>query len=223
MENLKEQVIALYEEGLSYRKIGAEVGLSHGKVGEIIRGVTSLQGTAPVNEMENLKQEMLQKEIPMSPKKLKAKKKKSKKDKEAKALKKQMAQMQNDLLNSQNKLEKSQSEAERLNGILERQDQEVRLQEELSDYFEDLLAMKDKAFEHEELLHSFNFLWEWKTEVSSSPLLYKAFKEEYILAIKLSDSFENGLRKFDESKLLEEVDFNFSPEVISQIKSFIKN
>lgn len=222
MEDLKQKIMDLYFQKTPYRKIGKIVGLSHGKVGEIIRGITSLQGNAPFNEREKLKQEMLQKETPMTSKKLKAKKKKSKKDKEAKALKKQMAQMQNDLLNSQNKLEKSQSEAERLNGILERQDQEVRLQGELSDYFEDLLAMKDKAFEHEELLHSFNFLWEWKTEVSASPLLYKAFKEEYILASKLSDSFEQGLRKFDESKLLEKVDFNFSSEVISQIKSFIK-
>ncbi|WP_281615768.1 hypothetical protein [Flammeovirga sp. SubArs3] len=218
MENLTEKVIALYEEGLSYRKIGAEVGLSHGKVGEIIRGRTSLQGNSPMDgtEHEQINDVFVPTETPS-----KKMKKKSKKDKEAKAMKKQMAKMKNELQFYKEELEKSQSKTYELNGALEFQEKEGQLQQEIIGHFEEVLAIDGVKLCHEEVLHLFNEFWDWKTEVSEAPKFFKAFKEEYFLVVKLSDYFEQGLRKFDENNLLEEVKFNFSPEVVSEIESFI--
>ncbi|MBB6463338.1 hypothetical protein [Flammeovirga kamogawensis] len=217
---LQKQIIALHAEGMSYRKIGAEVGLSHAKVGEIIRSVNTQQENELLEGTEEVENTLLQDEYRSISSKKKLKKK-SKKEKTSKAMKKQIAKMQDELSRYKKKLENSQLEAYQLNGTIELRDQEMRLKEELSEHFEEVLELNNKPLEHEELLHSFNTLWEWNNEVSVSPLLYKTFKEEYKLVSKLSDSFEKGLRKFDENEHLEEVHFHFSTAVISQIKSHI--
>ncbi|OHX65131.1 hypothetical protein [Flammeovirga pacifica] len=218
MEKLQEQVIALYEEGLSYRKIGAEVGLSHGKVGEIIRGRASLKGNPPMDGTEH---EQIHDDFVPTESTSKKLKKKSKKDKEAKAMKKQMAKMQSELQFYKDELEKSKSKTQELNGALEFQEKEGKLQQEIIEHFEEILAVDGVSMCNEEVLHVFNELWDWKREVSEAPKLFKAFKEEYFLVVKLSDYFEQGLRKFDENNSLETVKFNFSPEVVTEIESFI--
>ncbi|WP_044211286.1 helix-turn-helix domain-containing protein [Flammeovirga sp. OC4] len=219
MKTIKEEkVIELHRNGKSYRDIAKIMDISFSSVGNIIRSKKhviqpeniSIEAKLSTNEevITTLPEQDLES----------LKKTKSKKDKKAKAMKKKMVKVQNDLLNSQKELEESRFEMKRLNQTLESREQEIRLQQELSDFFEKVLEFEGKALKYNTLLDAYNFLWEWKEEISTASL-FKTFKEEYILATKLSDYFEKGLLKFDESTLLKEVRFNFSPKFISQVQS----
>lgn len=227
MEKAKiESVLALKKEGRSYRDIAEIEGISSSSVYNIIQANKHLvltentQAEEQSSSSEEVKTVAPKEDVEIFKKS--NKKTKSKKGKKEKAMKKKMAKVQNDLLKSQKELEKSQFEAKCFNETLLSRDQEIRLQQELSDYLEKVVAFDGKALKYNAVLDTYNFLWEWKEEVSTVSL-FKAFKEEYALATKLSDHFEKGLRKFDESKLLKKVRFNFSPEVISQVQSYIIN